>query len=388
MRYRYSAGENGKPVKKAAIYTGDEHGINFADVDIEAVSIVRKLKAAGYETYIVGGAVRDLILGKKPKDFDIVSAASPTRIRKLFRNSRIIGRRYRLVHVYFGQRIFEVSTFRSLKEGYTGNVFGSIDEDVFRRDFTMNALFYDPEQQVVIDYLGGMDDIKKRQIKPIIPISEIFTEDPVRMIRAVKYAAATGFSLPLNIKLKIKKQSDLLTSISSSRLTEEIFKIIYSGKAAAIVDLLDKLGLYFYLQPQAAKLMRKDAEFRRRYLQSMAALSEVRGGAEIRRGQALCALFYDYLEHTKTWEPGVIESYKEIFQLARSFVLPMNPPRFDMERAVRRFLAGHGITVKRPQPKPLVHDGAAAKPASARKRRRRPKKAKSEEQGNKVGNEE
>jgi len=97
------------------------------------------------------------------------------------------------VHIYFGQRIFEVATFRSLKDGNTSNTFGRIDEDVFRRDFTMNALFYDPEQQIVVDYVGGMEDIKKKQVVPIIPLSEIFTDDPVRMIRAVKYAAATGF---------------------------------------------------------------------------------------------------------------------------------------------------------------------------------------------------
>jgi len=376
MRIRYSAGEDGKPVKKAAIYTCDEHGINFADVDSEAVSIVRKLKNSGYDAYIVGGAVRDLILGKKPKDFDIVSAASPTRIKKIFRNSRIIGRRFRLVHVYFGQRIFEVSTFRSLKDGLTSNTFGKIDEDVFRRDFTMNALFYDPEQQVVVDYVGGMDDIKKRQVKPVIPISEIFTDDPVRMIRAVKYAAATGFSLPLNLQLKIKKQSNLLTSISPSRLTEEISKIIRSGRADAVVDLLDKMGLYCYLQPQAAKLMRQNSTFRKNYLRTLSALK----GIENYRGQALGALFQDYLESVQKWEPGVIENYREIFNIVRSFVLPMNPPRFELEYAVRKFLAIHGITIKRVHPKP-VHETAADKPVSAAKkkrRRRKPKKMKSE----------
>jgi poly(A) polymerase len=369
MRFRYSAGKDGKLVKKAAIYTRDEHGINYADVDSEAVSIVRKLKAAGFDTYIVGGAVRDLILGKKPKDFDIVSVASPTRIKKIFRNSRIIGRRFRLVHVYFGQRIFEVSTFRSLKDGRTSNTFGTIDEDVFRRDFTMNALFYDPEQQIVVDYVGGLKDIKKRQVKPVIPLSEIFTDDPVRMIRAVKYAAAVDFSLPLNLKMKIKKQSALLSSISSSRLTEEIFKIIHSNRAEAIVDMLDKLGLYCYLQPQAAKLMRTDSRFRQRYLQSMAAFN----GSSDFHDYALRALFNDYLESVRDWEPGVIENFTEIFKIARSFVLPMNPPRFEMEHAVRKFLSAHGITIKRPQPKPPHETGAPEHAGTKRKRRRRRK---------------
>jgi len=366
MRYRYSAGKDGKPEKKATIYTHDEHGIKFADVDGEAVSIVRKLKNSGYDSYIVGGAVRDLILGKKPKDFDIVSAASPAKLKKIFRNSRIIGRRFRLVHVYFGQRIYEVATFRSLKDGNTSNTFGTIDEDAFRRDFTMNSLYYDPIQQIVVDYTGGMEDIKNKIVKPIISISEIFKDDPVRMIRAVKYAAMTDFSLPVKLKWKIKSQSNLLTSISPSRLTEEIFKIINSGKTAAIVDMLDKMGLYSYLQPKAAELMRKSTGFRQKYLESMSALT----GVEKYHGQAIGALFFDYLENARSWESGVIEDYKEVFYMARSFVLPMNPPRFEMENALRKFLSNHGIT-RKPHPKPVVHE-AGTKPVK-RKRRRKPK---------------
>ena len=370
MRYRYSAGENGELVRKAIIYTCDEHGINFTDVDSEAVTIVKRLKSSGFDAYIVGGAVRDLILGKKPKDFDIVSTASPARIKKIFYNARIIGRRFRLVHVYSGQRVFEVSTFRSLRDGHTSNTFGTMDEDVYRRDFTMNALYYDPEQQIVVDYVDGIEDIKKKQVKPVIPLSEIFTDDPVRMIRAVKYAAAAGFSIPINLKMKIQKQSNLLTFISPSRLTEEIFKIIHSDKAAEIVDLLDKSGLYCYLQPQAASLMRKSAAFRRDYLRSMAELKDSSGI----KGQALCALFRDYLESVNDWKPGAIENFREIFNCARSFVVPMNPPRFEMEYALKKFLAGHGITVKKPhleRPKLPGEDGEI-KPAR-RRRRRKPK---------------
>jgi len=379
MRVRYSAGKDGKLVKKAIIYTCDEHGINFADVDSEAVSIVRRLKDMNFDTYIVGGAVRDLILGKKPKDFDIVSAASPARIKKIFRNSRIIGRRFRLVHVYFGQRIFEVSTFRSLKDGHTSNTFGTIEDDVHRRDFTMNALYYDPLQQIVADYVGGMNDIKKRQVKPIIPIKEIFTDDPVRMIRAVKYAAATGFSLPFNLQLRIKSQSHLLASISPSRLTEEILKIIHSVKAGEIADMLDKMGLYNYLQPEASALMRKDSGFRQRYLQSLSAVRK----KEDHQGQVLCVLFSDYLESVQSWEPGVIENYREIFKMARAFLLPMNPPRLNMEYAVRKFLSLRGITIKRV--KTAVEAGT--KPPAKRRRRRRKKSAAAHPAGNASGGE-
>jgi len=345
MRFRYSQTDNGKLVKKALVYTQNEHKINYNDVDREAAGIVQRLKSAGYETYIVGGAVRDLILGKKPKDFDIASEASPTRIKRIFRNSRIIGRRFRLVHVYFGPRIFEVSTFRSLKDGYTCNTFGSIEEDVLRRDFTVNALFYDPQQQIVVDYVGGLKDIREKRIKPIIPLSSIFTDDPVRMIRALKYSALTGFSLPFQVKRKIKKQSELLTSVSPSRLTEEIFKIINSSSAAEIVRVLDNMGLYQYLQPNAARLMRKSPVFRSRYLYSMAALH----GEGFRNlpGETLGALINDYLEDVVNWEHSTMENYKIVFAAARKFVLPMNPPRFELDYAVRRFFASHGVTIKK-----------------------------------------
>ena len=376
MRYRYSAGEDGKLVKKAIIYTRDEHGINFADVDSEAVGIIRKLKGAGYDAYIVGGAVRDLILGKKPKDFDIVSTASPLKIKRVFRNSRIIGRRFRLVHVYFGERIFEVATFRSLKDGHTSNTFGTMDDDVFRRDFTMNALFYDPEQQIVVDYVEGMKDIKKKQVRPIIPISQIFTDDPVRMIRAVKYAAATGFSIPFDLRRKINKQSKLLASISPSRLTEEILKIVHSNSAAAIVDQLDKMGLYCYLQPEAVKLMRKSQDFRQRYLKTMESLN----GQENYRGQSIGALFFDYLETVSDWKPGQIENYKEIYRTVRSFVLPMNPPRYDMQHALKKFLTSHGMTIKRPaihaKPKSAPASESGETPAAKKRKRRRQRKPK------------
>ena len=368
MRFRYSAGKNGRLVKKAQVFTRDEHKINVADVDAEAVGIIKKLKDSGFETYIVGGAVRDLILGKKPKDFDIVSEASPARIKRIFRNSRIIGRRFRLVHVYFGERIFEVSTFRSIKDGPTGNTFGSIEEDVLRRDFGMNALFYDPGQQVVVDYVGGMKDIRQKKVRPIIPLSEIFRDDPVRMIRAVKYAAATGFALPLFLRWKIKKESGLLFSVSPSRLTEEILKIINSPQAAAIVDALDRMGLYSYLQPQAAKLMRETPGFRQRYLNSMSAARE----------QPLGALVNDYMEGVANWQLGIVENYKMVFAAARSFVLPMNPPRFQLEQAIRHFFAAHGVTIKKSmlmtRAPAQAHD-AETNPgrSKVRKRRRRHK---------------
>ncbi|MDR2495429.1 MAG: polynucleotide adenylyltransferase PcnB [Spirochaetaceae bacterium] len=346
MRVRYSTEKDGKPVKKAMVYTQDEHGINFSDVDTEAVTIVEQLRANGYETYIVGGAVRDLILGKKPKDFDIVSAAVPTRIKKIFRNARIIGHRFRLVHVYFGTKIFEVSTFRSLKDGLNSNTFGTIEEDVLRRDFTLNALFYDPLAQVVVDYVGGMRDIRGKSVRPIIPLDRIFSDDPVRMIRAVKYSAATGFKLPLFLKWKIKKQSPLLAAVSPSRLTEEIFKILYSSRAAEIVADLEAFGLYVYLQPNASALMKETKNFRERYLNSLRGLNDRVLRGEGASGEVLSGLIRDYLADSTCWD-GDPENYKETFLAARRFVLPMNPPRIELDKAVRLIFKEHGIMIKK-----------------------------------------
>jgi poly(A) polymerase len=391
LRIRYGTENNGKPVKKAIVYTQNEHGINFADVDNDAVFITERLQAEGFETYIVGGAVRDLMLRKRPKDFDIVSEASPTRIKRIFRNSRVIGRRFRLVHVYFGPKIFEVSTFRSLKDGLTSNTYGTIEEDVLRRDFSLNALFYDPGKQVVVDYVGGVKDIKNRLIRPIIPLSYIFKDDPVRMIRAMKYAAATGFKLPLTLRWKIRKQAFLLEPVSPSRLTEEIFKIIQSPYAAPIIQSLESFGLYRYIQPNASRLMQENEGFRVRYLKG---LGELNRDAAAKPGETLAALIRDYLEDFVDWNAeGITENYRNAFMGARQFVLPMNPPRVELDHAVRLLFAEHGQNVKKirffERGKPRMQESEAlaadfsdpqAAPAgegAAKRRRRRRRKPRS-----------
>jgi poly(A) polymerase len=347
LRFRYSTGKNGSPVKKAVVYTQDEHKINCNDVDSHAVYITERLQANGFETYIVGGAVRDLILGKKPKDFDIVTAASPGKIKKIFRNARIIGRRFRLVHVFFGSTIIEVSTFRSTRDGLTSNTFGTIEEDVLRRDFSLNALFYDPLKQLVIDYVGGIKDIQRGVIRPLIALSYIFTDDPVRIIRAVKYAAMTGFKLPFSLKRMIQKHSYLLADISPSRLTEEIFKIIYSSDALKIVEALEKLRIYGYLQPNAVELFKTLPGFREEYFKTVAALGK--DDFKNASGEALSCLVKDYLERTVDWNgsEGPAELYRNAFILARKFVLPMNPPRLEFDHALKIIFMEHGIPLRR-----------------------------------------
>jgi poly(A) polymerase len=207
-------------------------------------------------------------------------------------------------------------------------------------------------KQVVVDYVGGMKDIRKKLIRPIIPPSVIFKDDPVRMIRAVKYATTTGFKLPLTLGWKIKAQAPLLAPISPSRLTEEILKIIHSPYAAKIVENLESYGLYEYLQPNAVKLLKGNPSmFRSRYFKSLEELHHAADPAhregEAQPGEALAALIRDYLEDFVDWDAGAAENHKAAFAGARQFVLPMNPPRMELDAAVRLIFAEHDITVKK-----------------------------------------
>lgn len=272
MRIRYYRNSSGGLQSKARVYDRAEHGIDPANVDREAAAIARRLGSHGYSAYIVGGAVRDLLLGNRPKDFDIVTDALPNRIRKIFSNSRIIGRRFKLVHVYSGLKIYEVSTFRSLSTGTIGNEYGTIDEDVQRRDFTINALYYDPIASEILDFLGGMDDIRARRLKAIIPLDKIFKEDPVRMVRGIKYATANRFALPLTLKFTIRRDSALLAEVSPSRLAEEFYKIIASGKSAIVLQALDKYGLLQYILPQVHAAVHRDKAFKEAFLKNLESL--------------------------------------------------------------------------------------------------------------------
>ena len=395
MLIRYGKEQDGKLIKKAVVYTRNEHKINADDVDKEAVFITGKLRANGFEGYIVGGAVRDLILGKKPKDFDIVTDATPAKIKRVFRNSRIIGKRFRLVHVFFGERIFEVSTFRSLKDGHTSNTYGTIEEDVLRRDFSFNALLYDPGKQIVVDYVNGMNDIRKKILRPIIPPELIFSDDPVRMIRAVKYAAAGGFSIPWFLRRRIKKEAFLLNQVSNSRLTEELSKIIRSPAAPHIIESLEDAGLYCFLQKEASAMMKNDPAFRTAYLMGFADLvsgdhSSIKEGPPPAKPAPLAALIRNYLEQKIPWHEftkSSWEKYKEVFYEARRFILPMNPPKIELEQAIRLIFTEHGVDLKKirtfereKQAAHIRHNRAqhtqakTEEPAKPR-RRRRPRKS-------------
>lgn len=356
MLIRYGTNKFGKPVQKAVIYTKEEHQISKDKIDRDAVFIINRLHDAGFSSYIVGGAVRDLIVGNTPKDFDIVTDATPSRIKRLFRNSRIIGRRFRLVHVVFGNKIFEVSTFRSNEEGSVGNEFGSMDEDVLRRDFTINALYYDPLNEQVIDYVDGVNDIKKHVLKPVIPMDRIFVEDPVRMIRAIKYSVTTKAKMAFGLRSKIRHSSRLLSQISPSRLTEELLKIINGGHAAEIVHEALELEVFMYLQPYASSIIYNDKKFEKDYMTSLEQLDYlVSNSKEVRQGEKLVFLIKDFVKSLTDWEKEIqnktspVELYARTWRECRNFVLPMNPMRKELEFAVREVL--HELGVKGAVPK-------------------------------------
>ena len=340
MFIRYGNNAQGKYVKTAIAYTPTEHKIDIAKVDANACRIVERLQKNGYESYIVGGAVRDMLLGNRPKDFDIATAATPTKIRAIFRNSRVIGRRFRLVHIYVGEQIYEVSTFRSTQDGSIGNRYGKIEEDVRRRDFSCNALYYDPIKQLLIDYVDGFKDIQNNILKPVISRKIIFAEDPVRLIRAIKYACTTKAKIPLLLRMQIRREAYLLEATSPSRLTEEINKIFFSPSMCEIVKMLVDYGLYNYIQPNACIFMNESKTFYNSYFDSLQELNMLILQGQIKhQSQFLPFLIRDYIFLiSNVAHKTRRELYEFVYRETRHFILPMNPQRTELEVAVKACL--------------------------------------------------
>ena len=254
--------EAGPATAHVKIYTRAEHNISRAQISENALKVLYRLQKEGYEAYLVGGCVRDLLLGREPKDFDVVTNADPDQVRKVFRNCRLIGRRFRLAHVCFGRDIIEVATFRGAgeeqndkqvlnKEGrlLRDNVYGTIEEDVWRRDFTVNALYYNIKDFSVVDFVGGMADHKTGTLRLIGDPDMRFREDPVRMLRAVRFAVKLGFKLDEACEKAIHNDAQLLASIPSARLYDEALKLFLSGYALQTFEILRHYGLFQVLFP-------------------------------------------------------------------------------------------------------------------------------------------
>ena len=248
------------------IISPDGHAISLSAVSDNAIKIIQELKGAGYEAHLVGGCVRDLLLGRIPKDFDIATDAQPEEIKSLFRGCRLIGRRFRLAHVRINGEIIEVATFRTAPSGaddvdddrthitdhgrvLRDNVYGTQEDDVLRRDFTINALYFDPQEQSVTDFVGGMIDLEKRVIRTIGDPLERLREDPVRMLRAVRFAAKLQFDIDPLARSATAELASLLLHVPPARMLDEVIKLFHGGYALRTYEMLREYGLFRYLFP-------------------------------------------------------------------------------------------------------------------------------------------
>lgn len=251
-------------LEHATVIPRAEHGISRKDISDSALRVLKELGKAGYAAFLVGGCVRDLLLGLHPKDFDVATDASPEEVRRVFRRSRIIGRRFKIVHVRFGREIIEVTTFRGhhdvsrrLRDNPTrqqsreldsahshagmtllDNVYGDIDEDADRRDFTVNALYYTTDEFVLLDFHNGLRDLRERRLRMIGDARERYHQDPVRMLRAVRFAAKLGFTMESETEAPIRELANLLESAAPPRLFDELLKLLCGGHAAETFRLL------------------------------------------------------------------------------------------------------------------------------------------------------
>jgi poly(A) polymerase len=248
---------------QAKIIPRAEHSISRSAINRNALHVLYRLHEAGYSAYLVGGSVRDILLNHKPKDFDVATNAKPEQIKSLFRNCRLIGRRFRLAHVFFGREIIEVATFRSaeseasdeLRHSQHGmilrdNVYGTLEEDAIRRDFTINALYYNIADFSVVDYSKGVSDLQKRLVRLIGDPAQRFREDPIRILRAIRFAAKLDFQLHHTTAAPIPTLYKLLEHVPPARLFDEILKLFMGGKALASFQLLRQHDLFSFLFPQ------------------------------------------------------------------------------------------------------------------------------------------
>jgi len=233
--------------------------------------VLYRLKDAGFQACLVGGCVRDMLLGREPKDFDVTTNAHPEQVKGLFRNCRLIGRRFRLAHIHFGREIIEVATYRAqhggdeeggvIKEGgmiLRDNVYGTIEEDVWRRDFTVNALYYNIENFSVIDYTGGMKDLKAGVLRLIGSPEVRYQEDPVRMLRAARFAAKLGFRIDPATEAPLREFGNLLEGVPTARLYEEVLKLFLGGCAAQTFELLRHYDLFKYLFAETDRCLARE----------------------------------------------------------------------------------------------------------------------------------
>ena len=268
-RSEHEADSLGQPTVPL-IVSRDQHNLSRSQVSPQALKVLYGLKDAGFEAYLVGGCVRDLLLGYEPKDFDVATNASPEEVHKLFKRSRLIGRRFKLVHVGFGREVIEVATFRAPPEAeqhidqhgkiVQDNVFGTLEQDAWRRDFTINALYYNIRDFSIVDYTGGINDLQAGKIGLIGDVETRYREDPVRILRALRFVGKLGLTLERDTEKHIKGLAKLLQDIPPARLFDETLKLYLSGKAVETHQLLVEYGIFGHLFTDSARLLASEPE--------------------------------------------------------------------------------------------------------------------------------
>jgi poly(A) polymerase len=290
------------------------HCISRVNIDPDALRVLYRLANTGHTAYLVGGSVRDLLLGRQPKDFDIGTDARPNDIRRLFRNCFLIGRRFRLAHIVFGSKVIETSTFRRQPEASESdngiyqtedNTFGTPEEDAKRRDFTVNGLFYDIKTFSVIDYVGGLKDLEKKVLRCIGDPNIRFREDPVRMMRAVKFAARLGFTIDRACrKALLKHHADILNA-SVPRVCEEVFRLFTYNSSCAAFKLLWEFKLLQDLLPDVSAYLDATGGLKSPLWKYLAALDADPENADLSNGVRAATLYYPlFLEHLRKEEAG------------------------------------------------------------------------------------
>ncbi len=288
---------------KPVIYQYQQHLINIESIDSDALYVISTLQHYGYTAYLVGGSIRDLLLGKQPKDFDVSTSAKPEEIKKIFRSALLIGKRFRLAHVRFNKKVIEVSTFRS---GDTqednlitvDNTWGTAEQDAMRRDFRLNGLFYDPTDQVIIDYVGGFEDIQKKRLHAIGDPFIRFRQDPVRMIRLLKFQARFHFSVDENTHIALLENRHEILKSSQARIFEELLKMLESSSSRRFIQLMAEVGLLEPLLPELSHFLEKDQTHRVfTFLDELDGLITKYPDLTIERSVLLAALVFPYMDH-------------------------------------------------------------------------------------------
>ncbi len=308
-KFHATFGRRQRPVRRfwtvePTVIERAQHPVSRRDIDPNVLKMLYRLIGAGHIAYLVGGGVRDLMMGRRPKDFDVATSAHPQQVRDLFRNSRLIGRRFRLVHVFFGPQNIEVATFRRRSEEVPDdgdplirhdNTFGTPEEDAFRRDFTVNALFYDPATFHVIDYVNGAADLEARLIRTVGDPELRMREDPVRMIRAVRFAIKLGFEIEPATCAAMERHRGDLTRSSVPRLVEETYRTLEIDGAEQALVLMERLGILELLLPCLSAHLAPATLEASATVRGLGALSQARiQGQEFSRPSVLAALYSDF----------------------------------------------------------------------------------------------